>query len=78
MGKEVVVFSNGRDYIEATFTDILDDEVFYELYDMSRPHGRQCFISKISMHLEMGRSPPGSAPAVRIGMDGKSGFGDWL
>lgn len=62
-GREVLrVFPNPFDgVVEATFTDILEEEVFYELYDMSGRlllEGAQA-VSGPLMRLELDRRPTG-------------------
>lgn len=62
-GKEVQnVFPNPfNGFIEVTFTDVMDDEVFYELYDMSGrlvQKGSQAAIGPL-MRLELGDQPTG-------------------
>ncbi|MCB9263630.1 MAG: T9SS type A sorting domain-containing protein [Lewinellaceae bacterium] len=75
-GKEVLrVFPNPFGaYIEATFTDVMDDDVFYELYDMSGRlvlKGTQKVTGPL-MHLEMRDQPTGVyLLSLRVGPEGE-------
>ena len=74
-GKEVLrVFPNPfLDYLEVTFTDVMDDDVYYELYDMSGRlvlKGKQLATGPL-LRLEMNEQPTGVyVLSLRIGEEG--------
>lgn len=75
-GKEVLrVFPNPfNGFVEATFTDVLDEDVFYELYDMSGRllrKGNQA-VSGPLLRLELGGLPTGAyLLSLKVGEEGE-------
>ncbi|MCB0613105.1 MAG: T9SS type A sorting domain-containing protein, partial [Phaeodactylibacter sp.] len=75
-GREVLrVFPNPfQDFIEVTFTDVMDDDVYYELYDMSgrlARKGKQLATGPL-MRLEITGLPAGVyVLSLRIGEEGE-------